>query len=121
MEKWVRFPPWLTKGIKDPKFVIFQRGERGNMNGEIKWHKANGPAFLPGEKWKSCSQKNLECEIVSVRKFGTGKWDYEVTYKYPDGETHSKDAWSFQVRYYHMADETKYLGSKRKLQSSNNI
>lgn len=74
------------------------------MNGHKKFHKANGPAFAPGEKWESVSGK-IRCEIVSVRKFGDGKWDYEVTYKYEDGVQHSKDAWNFQVRYEHAADK----------------
>lgn len=73
------------------------------MNGKIKWHKANGPAFAPGEPWMSVSGK-IRCEIVSVRKFGDDKWDYLVTYRYTDGSEHSKDAWNFQVRYGHIAD-----------------
>lgn len=74
------------------------------MNGTIKWHKANGPAFKPGEEWRGIAG-NIRCYIVSVRKFGNGKWDYEVTYEYPDGSQHSKDAWNFQVRYMHVADK----------------
>lgn len=74
------------------------------MNGTHKFHKANGPAFNVGEKWESCSGK-IRCEIVSVRKFGAGKWDYDVTYQYEDGYQHSKDAWNFQVRYTHIADK----------------
>lgn len=74
------------------------------MNGITKWHKANGPAFKPGEEWRSISG-NIYCQIVSVRKYGTGKWDYDVTYKYRDGQESSKDAWNFQVRYMHIADK----------------
>lgn len=74
------------------------------MNGNVKWHKANGPAFLPGEQWKSISG-NIFCSIVSVRQFGEGKWDYEVTYRYADGTECQKDAWNFQVRYQHIADK----------------
>ena len=73
------------------------------MNGHRKFHPPTGPAFAPGERWQSVSGK-IKCEIVSVRKIGDEKWDYEVTYQYPDGATHSKDAWNFQVRYQHHAD-----------------
>lgn len=73
------------------------------MNGTVKFHKANGPSFNPGEIWTANGGK-ISAKIVSVRKFGAGKWDYEVTYQYPTGELHSKDAWNFQVRYQHQAD-----------------
>jgi hypothetical protein len=72
------------------------------MNGNVKFHKANGPAFNPGEVWVSSS--GCKCQIDSVRKFGDDKWDYEVTCVYPDGAKFSKDAWNFQVRYQHVAD-----------------
>jgi len=74
------------------------------MNGTVKWHKANGPAFKPGEEWRSIAG-NIYCTIVSVRKYGPGKWDYEVTCRYRDGREFSKDAWNFQVRYMHIADK----------------
>ena len=73
------------------------------MNGHKKFHKANGPAFAAGEKWVGTS--GIRCEIVSVRKYGDDKWDYEVTAKYEDGAEFSKDAWNFQVRYQHVADK----------------
>lgn len=78
------------------------------MNGKRKWHKANGPAFLPGEQWYSAQHGQTDvgsCTILSVRQFGLGKWDYEVTYVYHDGRISHKDVWNFQVRYYHCADE----------------
>ena len=74
------------------------------MNNKIKFHKANGPAFATGEKWISCDGCGIECEIISVHKFGNGKWEYDITYMFEDGTTHSKDAWNFQVRYMHIAD-----------------
>lgn len=73
------------------------------MNGTLKWHKANGPAFAIGEEWRSVSG-NVRCWIVGVRKFGSGKWDYEVTYRFAEGPETSKDAWNFQVKYFHVAD-----------------
>ena len=74
------------------------------MNGEVKWHKASGPAFNPGEEWESVDGYIL-CRIVSVEKFGDGQWDYRVTYEFPaTGTQATKDAWSFQVRYRHIAD-----------------
>ena len=80
------------------------------MNGEVKWHKATGPAFLAGEIWISCS--GLKVTIVSVRKYlgATSEHvsDYGVTYQWTErnGEVkvHEKDAWNFQVRYTHIAD-----------------
>lgn len=76
------------------------------MNGTRKFHKANGSAFNVGEQWRSVSGKIL-CKIVSVRKYKNcdGKWDYDVTYEYEVGVQHTKDAWNFQIRYQHIADE----------------
>ena len=73
------------------------------MNNTIKWHKGNGPAFNPGEEWKSISGKS-KVTIVSIRKFGDGKHDYIATYLQSDGTTSEKDVWDFQVRYQHIAD-----------------
>lgn len=73
------------------------------MNGQIKFHKANGTAFNAGEQWVGSSGGG-RCSIVSVRQFGNQKWDYEVTYAYEDGAISTKDAWNFQVRYTHIAD-----------------
>lgn len=74
------------------------------MNGNVKFHKANGPAFAPDQEWKSVAG-NIRCWIIGVRKYGEDKWDYEVTYRFADGSVASKNAWSFQVRYQHIADE----------------
>lgn len=78
------------------------------MNGNKKFHKANGPAFAVGELWD-----NGNVEILSVRQYGEGKWDFDITYRYLDGTeqtgtwipTCTKDAWNFQVRHQHPADE----------------
>ena len=73
------------------------------MNGHVKFHKANGPAFNAGEPWvSSCGNK---VTIKSVRQFGPGKWDYEVHYSQEKGVDCKKDAWNFQVRYEHIADK----------------
>jgi hypothetical protein len=80
------------------------------MNGNIKFHKATGPAFHPGEIWFGSIGNRVE--IVSVRKYPGATTDhnsdYGVTYKTdplnnPE-KTHEKDAWNFQVRYTHQAD-----------------
>lgn len=82
------------------------------MNGNIKFHKAIGPAFNPGERWYFSDGSSGYVEIVSVTKYPTATTnhasDYEVTYKTdplrnPEA-THTKDAWNFQVRYTHQAD-----------------
>lgn len=73
------------------------------MNGKRKFHKPNGLAFAVGQEWRGISG-NFKCFIDSVTKFGSGKFDYTVAYHYEDGSTAEKDAWSFQVRYQHVAD-----------------
>jgi len=92
------------------------------MNGEIKWHKATGPAFAPGEQWVSTCGNRVS--IVSVRKYPGAKpesnhtSDYGVTYEWMErGEMrqHEKDAWNFQVRYTHVADQP-ILEQRRRLQ-----
>lgn len=79
------------------------------MNGKIKFHKATGPAFNPGEVWVSSGGNKVT--IVSVRKYPRATSDhisdYAVTYEWKEkGEIvqHEKDAWNFQVRYIHQAD-----------------
>lgn len=73
------------------------------MNGARKFHSPDGPAFEPGQEWVGCSG-HIRCWIVSTRRYGPNKWDVQVTYRYADGAQHDKDAWSFQVRYMHVAD-----------------
>jgi len=81
------------------------------MNGNVKWHKATGPAFAPGEQWVGTSGHKVT--IVSVRKYPGASMDsnhtsdFGVTYTWMEnGEArqHEKDAWNFQVRYTHVAD-----------------
>ena len=72
------------------------------MNGEMKLHNPDGPAFRKGEVWRSAS--GIIAIIESTRRYGTDKWDVEVTYSFIDGTISSKNAWSFQVRYTHSAD-----------------
>jgi len=89
------------------------------MNGNPKFRKPTGPAFAPGEHWKSISG-NIDCWIVKVEKYPRATSDhisdYGVTYRYSDGTEHSKDAWSFQVRYEHTSDtaDLKEYGKGRK-------
>ena len=72
------------------------------MNGAVKFHSPDGPAFNKGEVWKSAS--GTIATIESTRRYGPDKWDVEVTYSFSDGTSASKNAWSFQVRYNHSAD-----------------
>lgn len=77
------------------------------MNGHRKFHKGDGPAFAPGEIWHACDGSGHKVEIIGVRRYGNDKWDISVYYKWTErGEerVHDKDAWNFQVRYYHSAD-----------------
>ena len=73
------------------------------MNGVRKFHSPDGPAFAPGQEWVSCSGK-IRCWVIGTRRWGSDKWDVEVTYRYADGAESRKDAWNFQVRYEHIAD-----------------
>lgn len=73
------------------------------MNGNKKFHSADGPAFNPGEVWYGTGGK-VKATILRTRRFGPHKWDVEVFYAFRDGSTADKDAWCFQVRYEHQAD-----------------
>jgi hypothetical protein len=78
------------------------------MNHNIKFHKPESPAFIPGEIWFACSGSGNQVEVVSIRRWGTEKWDADVTYRWlENGEykTNTKDCWNFQVRYFHQADQ----------------
>lgn len=80
------------------------------MNGQIKFHKINSPAFRAGEVWEG--SHGFKLEIVSVYKYPDTKSnrlsDYIVHYKWLscNGKEHHReeDAWNFQVRYTHLAD-----------------
>ena len=72
------------------------------MNGTVKFHSPDGPAFNAGEVWRS--SYGIVVTIESTRRYGPDKWDVEVTYSFLDGTISSKNAWSFQVRYTHRAD-----------------
>lgn len=80
------------------------------MNGNIKCHKATGPAFNAGEIWVGSG--GIQVEVISVRKYPGATSDhisdYGVTYytnpEYDRTKTHEKDCWNFQVRYTHQAD-----------------
>lgn len=77
------------------------------MNGKQKFHKPNGPAFNCWEQWHAADGSGRVVEIDVVTKFGDGKFDYDVTYTdIGTGETHTKDAWNFQVKYFHAADKS---------------
>lgn len=74
------------------------------MNGNIKFHSPDGPAFHPGQRWVSSS--GTVVEIKSTDRWNDDKWDVDVTY-FPIDEPdlpYTKDAWNFQVRYTHQAD-----------------
>jgi hypothetical protein len=74
------------------------------MNGNRKWHKPWGPAFRTGERWLGVSGSIRGPVIIGCRKWGPNKWDWEITYMQADGSICEKNAWSFQVRYTHVAD-----------------
>ena len=74
------------------------------MNHTIKFHSPDGPAFQTGEKWLAADGKGRVVTVMGTRRYGTSKWDVEVFYTDTNGQTFDKDAWNFQVRYYHQAD-----------------
>jgi hypothetical protein len=76
------------------------------MNGKIKFHKATGPAFEPGQLWSYDVGRNVEIvKVYGPEGQGHHASDYTVLYRnVTTGEYHQKDAWNFQVRYTHVAD-----------------
>lgn len=72
------------------------------MNGKIKFHKPNGPAFSKDEVWYGSSKSKVT--IISVEKNGDGKFDYDVKYTQADGSISKKNSHAFQFRYQHSAD-----------------
>lgn len=74
------------------------------MNGNIKFHSPNGPAFAPGELWVGSSGSTYE--VIGTRRWGEDKWDVDVTYVVAGTvePQWTKDAWNFQVRFTHVAD-----------------
>ena len=90
------------------------------MNGKRKWHKATGPAFNAGEQWLGFCGNRVS--IVSVRKYPGAAADsdhvsdFGVTYEWMErGEMrqHEKDAWNFQIRYQHIADQNIRKGIRK--------
>jgi Zn-dependent M28 family amino/carboxypeptidase len=75
------------------------------MNGAKKFHPATGPAFAIGEEWLRADNGPGTVKILNTRVWGPGKWDVDVTYSQADGSKATKDAWNFQVRYFHVADQ----------------
>lgn len=74
------------------------------MNHAPKFHKAEGPAFVQGQRWTSTNGRSW-ATVVRTERFGAGKWDVEVYYTVPnDDREYHKDAWNFQVRHVHEAD-----------------
>lgn len=80
------------------------------MNGKHKFHKPTSPAFHSGEIWYATDGSGIHVSIIGVTKYQFKKLennisDYRVDYLQSDGTTFSKDAWNFQVRYFHQADK----------------
>ena len=75
------------------------------MNHNQKFHKPTGPAFNTGEKWFASDRMGSAVTIIQVIQIGTDKWDFEVEYQSKSGNVYSKNAWDFQVRYFHSADK----------------
>lgn len=74
------------------------------MNHNQKFHNPKGPAFNVGEKWIAADGQGGECIINNTMKYGPDKWDVAVFYECKNGQVYEKDAWNFQVRYFHIAD-----------------
>jgi hypothetical protein len=78
------------------------------MNGNIKFHKATGPAFNVGEVWYGSNGQKVRIVDVTLYLDTILPYyvsDYNVTYMdMMDATVHEKDAWNFQVRYTHQAD-----------------
>lgn len=74
------------------------------MNGAKKFHSPDGPAFNSGEVWNSSSGSSESVTVQNVERWGVEKWDVDVYYSTESGQRNMKNAWSFQVRYEHLAD-----------------
>ena len=77
------------------------------MNGKIKFHKVNGPAFNVGEAWVDSAGHVVTITNVTQFKDTTGRHasDYDVEYVYAKYRgVQSKDGWIFQTRFTHKAD-----------------
>ena len=77
------------------------------MNGNIKFHKPESPAFHAGEEW-FCSG-NGKVYIDRVNRYDSSmKFGADVHYHWFDSNGSrincKKNVWSFQVRYTHKAD-----------------
>ena len=75
------------------------------MNGKLKLHKPNSPAFNAGEVWIGASGSKVEIISVVPWPVCIDTWSYSVHYRQADGSLSNKDAWAFQVRYTHTADQ----------------
>ena len=64
------------------------------MNGHVKFHSPDGPAFNKGEVWRSAS--GSMATIESTRRYGPDKWDVDVTYSFSDGPITSKTRGAFR-------------------------
>ena len=66
------------------------------------WYSIIHPVFDVGSEWTATDGSNIKCKIVRVDSTADDSQhlaDYDVTYEYPDGVRHTKDAWCFQIRY----------------------
>jgi hypothetical protein len=76
------------------------------MNGKIKFHKHDSPAFDIGQKWYFYNSDKY-VTILGVHPFGEvrDKHDYEIVFQYNDGAIVIKDIGIFQERFQHEADK----------------
>lgn len=57
-------------------------------------------AFAPGTEWISHDGAGHRVKILSIRRWGQDRWDWDVTYENAkNGISNEKGGWSFQVRY----------------------
>jgi len=76
------------------------------MNGKIKFHKHDSPAFDIGQKWYFYNSDKY-VTIIGICPFNIvrEKHDYWVVFKYSDGSVNRKDIGIFQERFKHEADK----------------
>jgi len=65
----------------------------------------NNVAFSSGAEWTSCDGSGHKIKILKTRRWGDGRWEWEVSYEnVRTGVMHEKGGWDFQVKYYPLQD-----------------
>lgn len=65
----------------------------------MRFKKSTAPCFARGSVWTNTTNKG-KVQVISTDQFGSGKYDFDVHYKYDHSdESVHIDAWEFQRRF----------------------